>query len=353
MSLRERGIRLLAAGDRIELATAPEAGALVARYVGADAVRLSPAGLETLAIVAYRQPVTRAAVERIRGVDSDHTLRSLLHRRLVVELGRSGAPGRPILYGTAFEFLERFGLESLDDLPPLDADVAARLAEEGGALLLPLDETTRRSEAEPRRRTRSAWPDPVPEERIQKVLAAAGVASRRAAEELVAAGRVRVDGRPATIGQKVDPAVATIEVDGTPVGIGVARAYVALHKPAGVTSTTRDRHAETTVLDLIPTALVAGRDAAVPGRAPRPGFRGAAPADQRRRLGGARPPPALRRRARVRGRRSREPLTGDQARALNAGIRLDEGMARLAQPLRTATRGRRPASSPQTLDPPP
>ncbi len=140
VSLRARGVRLLATGDRVALATAPEAGALVARYVGADAVRLSPAGLETLAIIAYRQPVTKAAVERIRGVDSDHTVRSLLHRRLVVELGRANTPGRPILYGTAFEFLERFGLESLDDLPTLDADVAARLAEEGGTLLLPLDD---------------------------------------------------------------------------------------------------------------------------------------------------------------------------------------------------------------------
>jgi segregation and condensation protein B len=130
VSLRSRGIRLLAAGDRVELATAPEGGALVARYVGADGLRLSPAALETLAIVAYRQPVTRAVVERIRGVDSDHTIRTLLHRRLVVELGRAAAPGRPILLGTAFEFLERFGLTSLDDLPALDADVAARLAEE-------------------------------------------------------------------------------------------------------------------------------------------------------------------------------------------------------------------------------
>lgn len=147
VSLRGRGIRLLATGDRVELATAPDAGALVARYVGADAVRLSPAGLETLAIVAYRQPVTKAAVERIRGVDSDHTVRSLLHRRLVVELGRASTPGRPILYGTAFEFLERFGLESLDDLPTLDADVAARLAEEGGALLLPLDDVDADEEA--------------------------------------------------------------------------------------------------------------------------------------------------------------------------------------------------------------
>ena len=132
MSLAERGIRLIVDGDRIELATAPEAGALVARYVGADAIRLSPASLETVAIVAYRQPVTRAAIERIRGVDSDYTVRSLLHRRLIVELGRSEAPGRPFLYGTSFEFLERFGLTSLEDMPPLDVDVAARLAEEGG-----------------------------------------------------------------------------------------------------------------------------------------------------------------------------------------------------------------------------
>jgi segregation and condensation protein B len=140
VSLRDRGLRLLSVGDRVELVTASAAGALVARYVGADAVRLSPASLEALAIVAYRQPVTKAAVERIRGVDSDYTMRSLLHRRLITELGRSNAPGRPILYGTAFEFLERFGLESLDDLPTLEADVAARLAEEGGTLLLPLDE---------------------------------------------------------------------------------------------------------------------------------------------------------------------------------------------------------------------
>ena len=131
VALRERGVRLVTDGDRVELATAPEAGDLVARYVGADAIRLSAASLETLAIIAYRQPVTKAAIERIRGVDSDYTVRTLLHRRLVVELGRSDAPGRPFLYGTEFEFLERFGLTSLDELPALDVDVAARLAEEG------------------------------------------------------------------------------------------------------------------------------------------------------------------------------------------------------------------------------
>ena len=127
VSLAGRGIRLIASGDRVELVTAPDAGPLVARYVGSDATRLSPASLETLAIVAYRQPLTKSVIERIRGVDSDYSLRTLLHRRLVVELGRSDAPGRPFLYGTGFDFLERFGLTGLDELPALDADVAGRL----------------------------------------------------------------------------------------------------------------------------------------------------------------------------------------------------------------------------------
>ena len=81
--------------------------------------------------LAYRQPMTKAAVERIRGVDSEYSIRSLVHRRLIVDLGRADAPGRPILYGTGFDFLERFGLTSLDQLPPLDAEVAARLVEAG------------------------------------------------------------------------------------------------------------------------------------------------------------------------------------------------------------------------------
>jgi segregation and condensation protein B len=129
VTLGGRGIRVVLSGDRVELTTASEAGALIARYVGADAVRLSPAALETLAIVAYRQPITKAAIERIRGVDSDYTVRALLHRRLITELGRSDAPGRPFLYGTGFEFLERFGITSLEDLPALDLDVAARLVD--------------------------------------------------------------------------------------------------------------------------------------------------------------------------------------------------------------------------------
>lgn len=127
VALRDRGVRLVSSGQRVQLVTAPEAGALIARYVGSVGARLSPAALETLAIVAYRQPVTRGVIERIRGVDSDYVVRSLLHRRLVVEQGRADTPGRPILYGTGFDFMERFGLTSLDDLPSLDSEAAAGL----------------------------------------------------------------------------------------------------------------------------------------------------------------------------------------------------------------------------------
>jgi len=136
VSLASRGIRLLLSGDRVELATAPEAGALVARYVGADAVRLSPAAIETLAIVAYRQPCTRLEIEAIRGVDADAVLTTLTERRLVRVLGRKEAPGRPLLYGTTREFLEVFGLPDLNALPTLrelgaPEDIFKALAPEG------------------------------------------------------------------------------------------------------------------------------------------------------------------------------------------------------------------------------
>ena len=128
VALRGRGIRLTSVGEHVQLTTAPEAGPLIGRYVGGDGARVSAAAMEALAIVAYRQPVTRGVVERIRGVDSDYVIRSLMQRRLIVEQGRADTPGRPILYATSFEFMERFGLTSLEELPPLDPEVAARLA---------------------------------------------------------------------------------------------------------------------------------------------------------------------------------------------------------------------------------
>ncbi len=122
-----RGIRVQQQDGAWQLVTAPEVGARLATYAAREEARLSPAALEALAVVAYRQPCTRGDVERVRGVDSDYVIRSLLHRRLIAEVGRRDTPGRPILFGTTFTFLERFGLTSLDDLPPLSTD-AAQLA---------------------------------------------------------------------------------------------------------------------------------------------------------------------------------------------------------------------------------
>jgi segregation and condensation protein B len=120
----ERGIRLQHHDDAWQLVTAPEVGARLAAYAAREEARLSPAALEALAVIAYRQPCTRGDVERVRGVDSDYVIRSLLHRRLVVEVGRRDTPGRPVLFGTTFTFLERFGLTSIEDLPPLSTDAA-------------------------------------------------------------------------------------------------------------------------------------------------------------------------------------------------------------------------------------
>jgi segregation and condensation protein B len=115
---RDRGIRLQRKGDRVQLVSAPEAGDKVERFLGLEiSGRLSSAALETLSIVAYRQPVTRTQVEAIRGVHSDSVLRSLMRRGLIEELGRAQTVGRPILFGTTFEFLQQFGLQSLRDLP--------------------------------------------------------------------------------------------------------------------------------------------------------------------------------------------------------------------------------------------
>jgi segregation and condensation protein B len=93
--------------------------------------RLSNAGLETLAIIAYRQPITRGGIEAIRGVNSDGAVSTLLARDLIEEVGRAHAPGRPVLFGTTVRFLEHFGLEKPEDMPPLPEDEAA----DGDALL--------------------------------------------------------------------------------------------------------------------------------------------------------------------------------------------------------------------------
>ena len=117
-----RGIRLQYKGDEVQMVSAPEAGPHIERFLGLElSGRLSTAALETLSIVAYRQPVTRMQVEAIRGVHSDGVLRSLVRRGLIEQVGRAETVGRPILFGTTFEFLQQFGLQRLEDLPNWEA----------------------------------------------------------------------------------------------------------------------------------------------------------------------------------------------------------------------------------------
>jgi 23S rRNA pseudouridine2605 synthase len=177
----------------------------------------------------------------------------------------------------------------------------------------------------------------MPAERLQKVLAAAGIASRRASEALIAEGRVTVDGRPATIGESVDPDSAIIMVDGHPVApLGPeAAVHLVMHKPAGVTSTVRDPHAARTVLDLLPRAMVPESGRLYPvGRLDRDSdglllITNDGPWAER----------VLHPRFGVEREYAigvRQPLSDEQVRALTAGIPLEEGVARLFH-LRQAT----------------
>jgi segregation and condensation protein B len=123
-----RGLRLVRVAGGYQLRTPPEHAPWVRRLLRERPPRLSRPMLETLAIVAYRQPCTRLEIEAVRGVDADAVLATLTDRRLVRILGRKEAPGRPLLYGTTKDFLEVFGLPDLGSLPPL-RDVAENGAE--------------------------------------------------------------------------------------------------------------------------------------------------------------------------------------------------------------------------------
>lgn len=119
-----RGVRIQRARDRVQLVSAPQAASYIERFLGLELQsKLTPAALEALTVVAYQQPVTRADVEAVRGVNSDSVLRTLVSKGLIEEVGRMETVGRPILYGTTFEFLQFFGLENLDQLPDLDTTV--------------------------------------------------------------------------------------------------------------------------------------------------------------------------------------------------------------------------------------
>ncbi len=121
-ALREagRGITLRQVAGGWRLYTVPEALPYLERFAVSDgAARLSKAALETLAVVAYRQPVSRGQVSEIRGVDAEHALRTLERRGLIEEVGRAPGPGSAVLYGTTRRFLEHMGISRLEELPPL------------------------------------------------------------------------------------------------------------------------------------------------------------------------------------------------------------------------------------------
>ena len=323
-------------GDRVELATAPEGGALVARYVGADAIRLSPASLETLAIVAYRQPVTKSAASSASAASTPTTPSArLLHRRLVVELGRSGRarPAVPVRHRVR-------------------VPRAVRAAQPRGAA------------AARRRRRRRAWPTRAANrsrsrcsrasrppasrpatirprspglmaaDRLQKVLAAAGVTSRRGAEALIAAGRVTVDGKVAALGAQVDPDKVDHRRRRPDHRVGgradVPRAAQARRRDLDDPRSAR-RHDRARPRAHGPRAR---RRAPLPGRAAGPGLGGDAPADQRRRLGRACPAPAPRCRARVRRWAWPRRSTATRSRPCRRGSSSTKGWPRSASSAR-------------------
>lgn len=126
-----RGIRLLELDGSYQLATANEYYDYLKRAtMSIQKPRLTDVMLETLSIVAYKQPVTRLEIENIRGVKSDHAVNRLVEYGLIKELGRLDAPGRPVLFGTTEEFLRFFGLKSPDELPVPESDLMDRINEE-------------------------------------------------------------------------------------------------------------------------------------------------------------------------------------------------------------------------------
>jgi len=123
----DRGIKLLILDDKAQLASKPAFGETVLKVLETRrSPTLSPSALEVLSVAAYRQPVTRGVIEQIRGVDSSYTLQSLLEKGILEECGRLDVPGRPILYRTTDAFLRIFGLNSLEDLPPLPEEMDDR-----------------------------------------------------------------------------------------------------------------------------------------------------------------------------------------------------------------------------------
>ena len=246
--------------------------------------RLSRPALETLAIIAYRQPVSRPEVDAARGVNSEGVLDNLLERRLVRIAGRKDSAGRPFLYETTREFLVAFGLRDLGDLPKVDGELV--LVDPGAAAETAIGDAdsadTARADAtdaaraaadpviaeavvtdaavagpasaELTERAVETGTSPLPPIRISKILAQRGLSSRRGAEALLGAGRVRINGAiRREPGAQADPEGDVITVDGRPLPPIAAHRYVLLHKPRGYVTSRRDPEGRPVVIDLLPS----------------------------------------------------------------------------------------------------
>ncbi len=121
LASQQRGLRIFEIAGGYQMGSAPELAPYIEKALGEkESDSLSPAALETLAIIAYKQPLTRVEIEAVRGVRCEHVLDQLLKRKLICVCGRKEGPGRPLLYKTTPDFLKFFGLKSLEELPPLE-----------------------------------------------------------------------------------------------------------------------------------------------------------------------------------------------------------------------------------------
>ena len=130
-----RGVRVQRHGNEAQLVTAPEIAESIQKFLGLEATnRLSTAALETLAIIAYKQPITKPQIEMIRGVNCDGVMKTLELHNLIKELGRTDTVGHPMRYGISFEFLQHFGLRDVHELPPVDKLDVLPTGEEAAAV---------------------------------------------------------------------------------------------------------------------------------------------------------------------------------------------------------------------------